>query len=104
MLMPRPQSRGLLTPVLLVLHALGSAAVQHLRRGDLVLRRRRHPLAALPRRHAHDVHHVHLLEGLAAAFEHAEVDHAHGDEQTARKDVPVGKVDVARDERGEEAN
>ena len=57
---------------------------------------------ALPRDDIVDVHPVELLEGTAATFDDEEIDDEDGDEQTARKDIPVGEVDLVGDERGEE--
>ena len=78
--------------------------VKDISRRDALFRSRRHPLAALPRRHAQDVHHVHFFERLAFTFDDAEVDDQNRDEETPREDVSVREVDVARDERSEESN
>lgn len=78
--------------------------VKDVPRRHALFRRRRHPLAALPGRHVHDVHHVHFLERLALAFDDAEVDDQDRDEQTACEDVPVREVDVPCYERREESD
>lgn len=87
-----------------------------------VLRRRRHPLGALPRQNVLEIHGVDLLEGAALAFNDEEVDDEGADKVAGSKDVAISiqgrlgrahystvrrqldipKVDGARNERGEE--
>lgn len=61
-------------------------------------------LRALPGGNLVDVHPVELLESPTLTLNHAEVDHSGGGEQTTRKDVSIGKVDLAGDEGSEETD
>lgn len=71
---------------------------------DAFLWRWRHPFAALPRGDAHDIHHVHFLQGLALALENTEVHDQNRGEETAREHISIGEIDFTTDEGSEEAD
>lgn len=60
--------------------------------------------ATLPRGDLVDVHPVQLFQRTALAFDDEEVDDNDGDNEASGKDVAVGEVNRARDERSEETD